>query len=109
MALLVLYSYSRMSLPVVLATVFLFLNETIDNLVGLLVECKDTFSAASVSDVFASWLALLLDCILAEDSLIGIEVSKSFLIELRPWMVDRLKNKRAPMGSKVANNVLSVM
>ena len=97
-----------MSLPIVLATVFFFLNETeIDNLVGLLVECKDTFSA-SMSDV-TSWLTLLVDCILAEDSLIGIEVSKSFLIELRPWMVDRLKNKRAPMGSKVANNVLSVM
>ena len=85
------------------------MNETdIDSLVvDLLAECKDTFSA-SVSDV-ASWLTLLVDCNLAEDSLIGTEVSKSFLIELRPWMVDRLKNKRAPMGSKVANNVLSVM
>ena len=51
MVLLMLYSYSRMSLPIVLATVFFFLNETeIDNLVGLLVECKDTFSA-SMSDV----------------------------------------------------------
>lgn len=108
---LVLFKLSKaknLKLPMLL-TDLLFLKETDRESLVALVECKETFSALSGSDV-ASWL-LLLDCCcnLDEDILIGTEVSKSFLIELRPWIVDRLKNKRAPMGSKVANSVLSVI